>query len=206
MNPEYKIDRHKFFDTEEREKMFVETEKRALLDKAYGRNTWRIRWMLVHLAMNTGLRVSEIAKLEIQNCFIYKKDPYLRVINGKGKKHRDVYIDRDLAKHIQQYFDDNLYTEHKVNESTPVFPGRGGKHPAANTLGLSFKQAVKNAKLSDKLSIHSARHTYAVHLYAKCRDLNYVKRQLGHSQLNMTLLYADILPEDNSRLANTILD
>lgn len=48
-----------------------------------------------------------------------------------------------------------------------------------------------------ELSIHSARHTLAVHLLRKTGNLRQVQKQLGHSSPTITAaLYADVTFED----------
>jgi len=64
---------------------------------------------------------------------------------------------------------------------------------------------IRAAGLRDNLSIHCARHSYATLQYYKTKDLMAVQKQLGHASLNMTALYADVLPEQNGILANQIV-
>jgi site-specific recombinase XerD len=68
----------------------------------------------------------------------------------------------------------------------------------------SFKRAVIEAGLPGHYSIHSARHTYAAYLLHDTGNLRYTQKQLGHSNIGMTALYADVLPEENCKLANMI--
>jgi integrase len=206
---DYKIDRHKFFDTEERQQILTVTEALAVKDERRGLLAWPTRWMLVHLAMQTGLRVSEIASLKIKFIRLNVKDPYIIVKNGKGGKSRDVYIDSQLADHLRYFLE---YYRADATGDQPLFKGstdrdnaRNG-HLTTNALYLSFKKAVKAANLRTDLTIHSARHTYATLLLHKTQNLRYVQKQLGHSSLNMTALYSDIFPEENGKLANMILD
>jgi integrase len=65
---------------------------------------------------------------------------------------------------------------------------------------------MKGAGLRDDLTIHSVRYGYATLLYYKTKDLRAVQKQLGHSSLNMTSLYADIILKENEEIANKILD
>jgi site-specific recombinase XerD len=88
---------------------------------------------------------------------------------------------------------------------SPLFTGRDGKHSPPITLMKSFKQAIEVAGLPDRYSIHKARHTYATYLLHDTGNLRYVMQQLGHSDISMTTLYANILPEENGHLANKIL-
>ena len=206
MEKDYKITREKFFDLQERKAIMKTCESFAIADLAKGNTTWPIRYMLVHLALNSGLRVSEIAALKIADLVFSKKEPYLTVRNGDGDKKRDVYIDRKLTKHLQAFIHQKRNWNQSVEPEAPLFSGQGGRHSTTTTLYISFKQAVRKAGLRDDLSIHSARHSYATLLYYKTKDLREVKKQLGHSSLDMTSLYADIMPEEQSRLANKILD
>jgi len=68
----------------------------------------------------------------------------------------------------------------------------------------SFKKAIFETGIRKKLSIHSARHTYATFLLKDTQNLRYVQQQLGHSNIAMTSHYANILPEENGILANKI--
>ena len=45
-------------------------------------------------------------------------------------------------------------------------------------------------------SVHSLRHSYAVQLYAKEKDLRAVQKQLRHVSIQSTLIYADVSKEE----------
>lgn len=203
MAKQYQITRGKFFDTGEQKKILQTTKRKANEDRQAKRQTWIKRYMLVHLAMYSGLRVAEIANLKIHDLKLRVKDPYIKVTNGKGGKDRNVYIDHKLTDYLIKY------TKHR-RKTEPLFActfdTKKPKHYTTNTLYRSFKKAVRAANLRDELTIHSARHTYATLLLEKTGNLRYVQKQLGHSKIEITALYADILPEKNSELANMILD
>ena len=206
MNKDYKISRDQLFETDERKTILKNSEERSIVDLSKGRMTWPVRWMLVHLAMNTGLRVFEIAALRLEDVRLSSKPPYIFVHRGKRGKSRDVYIDRELVKHLKEFIRHKQTWDQSIDQDAPLFSGRGGNPFSTTALHISFKEAVLAAGLRDKLSIHCARHSYATLLYYKTKDLRAVQKQLGHASLNMTTLYADIMPEENSRIANKILD
>jgi site-specific recombinase XerD len=55
----------------------------------------------------------------------------------------------------------------------------------------------REAGLSKRVSIHALRHTYGTHLYkASGGNLRLVQKQLGHSRVTTTQVYADVLAED----------
>jgi integrase/recombinase XerD len=176
----------------------------AELDLMKGRITWPVRYMLVDLALFAGLRVAEIAALSISDIYL-NGESYLIVRHGKGDKVRTVYIDDQLSKHLKQFISYKLKTlGQSINSENPLFAGRDNSHSPTITLQKSFKVACKAAGLRSDLHIHSCRHSFATYLLQGCNNLRYVQKQLGHSDISMTALYADIMPEDNSRLANSI--
>ncbi len=209
---EYRITRDKFLSPAETRQLLKICEEKAIVDTAKGRKTWITRYMLVHLALNSGLRVSELADLEIGDLHITGvSDTYLIVRHGKGRgtngKKRDVYIDKQIVKHLRDYikFKKKTLLEN-IDGDAPVLASNKGRKYSTTGLYISFKKAVKATKLPLHYTIHSARHTYATVLLAKTNNLRFVQKQLGHASLNMTSLYADILPELNQNLANAILD
>lgn len=194
-----------FLSRKERQQLLKVCKEHSELDLIKGRQTWPIRYMLIDLALFSGLRVAEMAALKLGDIYL-GKDSYIIVRHGKGDKQRVVYIDDNLSNHLSSFY---LYKsktlEESVNADDPLFAGQSGKHSPPITLMKSFKIAIQTAGLRPSLSIHKCRHTYATYLLQACGNLKYVQNQLGHSDISMTSLYASILPEDNGRLANSII-
>lgn len=200
----YQINPDKFMDRDQRAKLIKATKERAELDMIKGRKTWPVRHALIDLALYSGLRVSEIAALTIGDLRLNAKDPHIMVYGGKGNRTRVVYIDKELARHMRDFLKLKRTYDEPMDEDSPLFCGQGGGKVKAITLQKSFKRALEVAGLPETFSIHAARHTYATFLLADTRNLRYVQKQLGHSAMAMTALYADILPEENGALANMI--
>ncbi len=201
----YTISREKFFSKEEMKRLLKVCEKNALTDLKAKRITWVTRHMLVRLALYSGLRVSEIAALKIGDLHFNGKENYLIVQHGKGERKRDVYLDTDLVKHLQDYLEIKKKWREPIHDDAPLFSGRRGNHYSSTALHISFKKAIEEAGLPKKYSIHSTRHTYATFLFAKTKSIRFVQKQLGHASIATTSLYADILPELNQSLAEAIL-
>ncbi len=201
----YNIHREKILDSDQRSKLLKTCKDKSELDLLHGRETWIKRYMLVDLALFSGLRVAEIANLKIGDIELTTKDPYLIVRNGKRGKKRDVYLDKELVNHLKRFIAWKKKTMgEEVDNDSPLFMGRNGKHSAAITLMKSFKRAIEESHLPSHYSIHCARHTYATFLLHATNNLRYVQKQLGHSKISMTVLYADVLPSENGNLANKI--
>lgn len=202
----YTLTPEDFLSRKERQQLMKTCREHSELDLLKGRQTWPVRYILIDLAFYSGLRVAEMAALKIGDLIFEDPDPYLLVRHGKGDKKRTVYIDQKLSKHLKEFI---AYKTKSLKQSTdkesPLFSGRDGKHSPPITLMKSFKQAIEVAGLPIRFSIHKARHTYATYLLHDTGNLRYVMQQLGHSDMSMTALYANILPEENGHLANKIL-
>jgi len=203
--PTYVLTPDDYFSRAERKQIMKISKEKSEFDLLKGRKSWVVRFMLVDLALYTGLRVSEIASLKISDLYLNGNDPYLIVRKGKGGKKRTVYFDTGLRKHLKQFMDYKAKVQNlPILQDAPLFTGQKGKHSPPITLMKSFKKAIFETGIRKKLSIHSARHTYATFLLKDTQNLRYVQQQLGHSNIAMTSHYANILPEENGILANKI--
>jgi len=201
----YVLTPESFMSEKERKKLLLNCLEKAELDLLKGRIIWPTRYMLIDIAIFSGLRVAEIASLKIEDLYLNSTDPFLVVRNGKGGKKRTVYLDNELKRHLKDYIAFKCKVlGHSTESNAPLFGGRNNKHCPPITLMKSFKVALAEAGLPSRYSIHSCRHTYATFLLRDTGNLKFVQMQLGHSSIAMTSLYASILPEENSKLANCI--
>jgi site-specific recombinase XerD len=202
----YTLTPEDFLSRKERTALMKCCKERAVIDLMKGRRTWVIRYILVDLALYSGLRVSEMCNLKVGDLYLPATDPYIIVRHGKGDRERTVYIDEKLSSHLRWYVEEykSKTLFQSIEDDAPLFSGQGGKHSPTITLMKSFKEAVHAAQLRDTISIHKCRHTYATYLLHDTGNLKYVQKQLGHSDIAMTSLYANILPEMNGTLANKI--
>jgi integrase len=202
----YRITRDMFFSESQAKRLPTICQRKSRGQPDRTKRIWLVRHMVVLLALSSGLRVSELAALCIGDLFLVGTEHYLIVRNGKGGKRRDVYLDKRLTRQLVQFIKRKEKWQDPTSLDAPLFSGRGGNHYTTTALNLSFKQALKAAKLPNHYSIHSCRHTYATMLLAKTNNIRFVQKQLGHASINMTAHYADVLPEMNQALANALLD
>lgn len=72
-----------------------------------------------------------------------------------------------------------------------------GGHMTTRAIQKAFKRTAAKARLSSHYSIHCLRHTYACQLYkAGSYNLRLVQKQLGHSSIRTTEVYADVMEPD----------
>jgi integrase len=190
------IDREKFMDQREVEQLRRVTEAHAITDLEAGRCQGVLAWAVVDIALQTGLRVSELARLKVGDF-----DPRrlaLKVWRHKRRRqvHETTAISRDLGRHLKAFIRWLHDTGRGTAPEGPLFVGkRGGL--TARGLQQIWKGAVKRAGLPAEISIHAARHTLAVHLLKKTGNLRMVQKALGHTNPTITAnLYANISFED----------
>ena len=123
------------------------------------------------------------------------KRPSLKVWRHKLRKHfqETVAISKALANHLAQFIAWKSDVGQRVAKNAPLFVGKRGRLTASGIAQL-WKSTVKRAGVdAERRSIHSARHTMAVHLLKKTGNLRMVQKQLGHARPVTTAnMYADV--------------
>jgi site-specific recombinase XerD len=199
------LDRQKFLSEAEVKKLRRVVEDKALADLQKGRTTWPRFWMIVDLAVSAGLRVSEIAGLRVGNLYLNSREPRIQV-TGKGQKTRDVFISRELMKHLSQYLKWKRSLDEPLGDDDPLLMSSHGKAYSTRTLQYAFKRSIKEAGLPRYYSIHACRHSYGTYLYQKTKDLRLVQKQLGHSSITTTTVYADVTVEETLDAVNGLYE
>jgi site-specific recombinase XerD len=161
--------------------------------------------MALDLALGAGMRVSEIARLRIGNLYLIVEEPRLRV-KGKGKRERDVFISVDLMNHLTEYINWKRLMAESTEPEAFVLISSHRKPYSTRTLQYAFKMCLKEAGLPGTFSIHSCRHSYGTLLFARTKNLRLVQKQLGHSSITTTTVYADVLIDETLKAVNGLFD
>ena len=155
-------------------------------------------YFIIHLALATGLRVMEIAALKCSDIFLDDKICSVLVRKGKGGKKRMVYFTGPLRKHCREYFKWKWQIGEPVEQEEPlIVSSNTGGHMTTRAIQKAFKRCAESACLDSKYAIHCLRHTYACFLLkASDWNLRLVQKQLGHSKVSTTQVYADVMMPD----------
>lgn len=89
-------------------------------------------------------------------------------------------------------------------ESDYVFVDADKKPYKAGTVTQKFKQIVRASGLSDRIHLHSLRHSYASWLVQSSIPLAEVQKLLGHSSVVTTEIYAHLEHENLRNAVETI--
>jgi site-specific recombinase XerD len=199
------LDEGKFLTKKEVRKLRFVVEKRK--EEALRKRTkTAIRdWIVINLALFTGLRVKEISDLSHEDLIMDNGNSSLIVRNGKNGKSRVIKFGSELREHLLEYINWKENLGEPCNENDPLIVS-SYTNEAMTTRGIQkiFERNAKRAGIKGH-SIHHLRHTYASHLYKASKyNLRLVQKQLGHSSIKVTEIYADVLRPDLDRAVRNL--
>ena len=146
---------------------------------------------ILELFFSTGLRVSELCKLKIENINL-KKDEF--TVRGKGAKLRVVFLSEEAKRAIEEY----LKFRHDVNPYLFVSHDKAasGRGEQAGLSPRSVQRLVekyaKAAGITKEVTPHTLRHSYATDLLMNGADIRSVQAMLGHASITTTQVYTHI--------------
>lgn len=163
-------------------------------------------WAILHVALDSGLRVSEICDLRLRDVLLESGRATLIVRDGKGHKKRGVRIGEALRAHLEEFVRWKASVGEPLRPEAPLFVSGRGDAPLTRTAVYRvFKKSASAVGIPERYSIHSCRHTYASLLYRASEfNLRLVQKQLGHSSIQTTQVYADVLDEDTASAVNRL--
>ena len=190
------IDGIKYY-TDQQIKLLRRTVRdQAALDLERGQVTAIREWMTVDLITSSGIRVSEAANIRCGDMKAGYGESALFVRDGKGLKSRTVQIPDSLKRHLKQFI---VWKASKGEPTGPddyLFAGQRGPWTAQAIQFLVKKYLKALGIYENEKAVHALRHSYAVEFYRQERDLRALQKQLGHSSIETTQIYADVTAQD----------
>ena len=173
-------------------KYLSEEEIELLLDAAGQPGTAESRRdaNILELLYATGLRVSELVSLNVQD--IDFQESYIRCW-GKGSKERIVYAHAKAMGGLQEYLAGPRMSLVGDNKDEPaLFVNHRGERLTRQWIWNILKTYGKKAGLDQKITPHTLRHSFATHLLQKGASLRHVQELLGHSSISTTQVYTHL--------------
>jgi integrase/recombinase XerD len=140
---------------------------------------------IIATAYAAGLRISEVCALRVSDIDSQRRRIHVRA--GKGKKDRYVMLGETLLDLLRQYY------RQARPQGEYLFPGYKPQRPICTTaVRQVLRQAVREAGLTKKVTMHTWRHCFATHLLEAGTDIRILQVLLGHSSIRTTLRYTHI--------------
>jgi integrase/recombinase XerD len=169
---------------------FLTAEETTALLNAPDATTWlgQRDQLLLQVAVQTGLRNSELTKLRRQDVQL-GAGAHVRCL-GKGRKARCTPLRSDVAARLSRWL-----AEQPQDPTTPVFPTARGKAMSSDALQrLVARHIRKAAKIcpslrTKRVTPHTLRHTTAMDLLQRGVDITVIALWLGHESIQTTHIY-----------------
>ncbi len=145
---------------------------------------------ILELLYATGLRVSELVSLNVQD--IDFQESYIRCW-GKGSKERIVYAHARALDGLQEYVEGpRMSLLGQKKDEIALFVNHRGERLTRQWVWNILKTYSRKAGINRKITPHTLRHSFATHLLQKGASLRHVQELLGHSSISTTQVYTHL--------------
>lgn len=148
--------------------------------------------LILELLYGTGIRVSELVNIKINDIDFYNNSIKIR---GKGNKERYVFYGKYCKNILDNYIKDGRVTLLNDKNNLYLLLNRFGNNISVVSIRKILNNIIKKCSLDIKISPHVLRHTFATHLLNEGADIMHVKELLGHSSLSTTSIYTHVTNE-----------
>lgn len=136
---------------------------------------------LIEFLLATGVRVSELAGMDLEDVDTEKRTVHVR--NGKGAKERITYISDVALSHLRKY----LLSRRESGEAL-FYGGKGHKRISTDGVQRLLHTIGERAGVPN-VHPHRFRRTFATGLANRGMKVQEIQKLLGHSNINTTLQY-----------------
>lgn len=149
---------------------------------------------------SAGLRISELINLPIHA--IDSDRMQIHIVNAKGNKDRYTILSPKLLDLLRIYFKEArphywLFEGMRSTKENPI-------QYSERSIQQVLKKAVKQAKITKKVTVHTLRHSFATHLLENGTDIRYIQSLLGHSSSKTTEIYTHITTKGFNQLISPL--
>jgi integrase/recombinase XerD len=177
--------------------ILTEAEARRIVTAPRGRSPLVLRdRAILETLYGTGMRVGELVRLRPDD--VDTEDRLVRIVEGKGRKDRNVPLTSAAARAIGAYLTQGRPA---LLRSEPwLFLAERGRQLHRAQVGDIVKTWVKRAGVKKNVSCHTFRHSMATHLLRGRADIRQIQALLGHGSLSTTERYTHVEVSDLRRV------
>lgn len=155
-----------------------------------------VDYYLFALISNTGLRVSEA--LNLKKSDIHDDFLIVRAEVSKNRKKGTVFFGPKTRVLIDEFL--RIKSSVIKRDHWELIFSLNGKVPSRSHCHTRFKYWLSLSGLSEKLSIHSLRHSYGTLCLDKGLPLTFVRDNLRHSNIAVTSQYLHLTKESREKV------
>lgn len=164
----------------------------CLLDQPNRKDTKGIRdRAMLELLYATGIRVSELISLKITD--INLQQGY--IICRDSQKERTIPIGKSAITALQLYLGEVRHILVRDSSDKTLFVNCNGYPMTRQGFWKILKTYAHMAHISEEITPHMLRHSFAAHLVQNGANLKSVQQMLGHSDISTTQVYMHLNKE-----------
>jgi len=149
-------------------------------------------WAMLNLLYGTGMRVTELVKLNVDDLTMEQNDPAVRCL-GRAARPRLIPLRPEAIEPLQEYLSIARDRLVKSPKEGALFVNRRGERLTRQGFWLILKNYVKAANLRIEITPHMLRHTFATHMLRSGRlNLRELQEFLGHASIATTQVYTQV--------------
>ena len=167
--------------------------------KAYYEKTKERDFAIITLLLGTGIRVSELVGLNLDD--VDFKSNGLHLIR-KGRKEMTVYFGNEVADALEQYIEGSrAKVIPREGHEDALFYSMQRKRIGVQAVQNLVKKYAREVTPLKKITPHKLRSTYGTALYQETDDIYLVAEVLGHSDVNTTRKHYAAMSDTRRRQA-----
>jgi len=140
----------------------------------------------------SGMRVSELVALNVGDVNLASDN--VRCV-GKAGKERVIPIYPQAARAIEKYVNEGRIQLLRDAEEKALFLNHRGRRLTRQGLWLIIKRYVEDVGITDPVTPHTLRHSFATHMLSGGAELQDVQALLGHASISTTQVYRQVTDE-----------
>ena len=160
--------------------------------REYNKNTFERDNAIITLFLGTGIRISELVGLNIEN-FDFTQNAFL--VTRKGGNQTMLYFSNEVAMALKTWLEKRATLE-LPKEEKAMFISLQNKRISIRAVENLVKKFAQIASPLKKISPHKLRSTFGTNLYKETRDIYIVADVLGHKDVNTTKKHYAAISED----------
>ncbi|MBI5748490.1 MAG: site-specific integrase [Nitrospinae bacterium] len=164
-------------------KYFTKPEMDSVLESVRDNSK---KHLLINMLWQTGVRISELLKVKVKDIDFYAKTIKVASLKRRKKLQRVIPIQAGLIGEIGVYTAIN-----KLQNEGRLF--NFSRHRAYHIIR---KTVLKAGLDPERAHPHTFRHSFGVHAVLNGVPIIVIKNWMGHSNINSTLIYMQVLGSD----------
>ena len=149
-------------------------------------------FIMISILWALGLRLNELVTLKVGD-FEPEHDPENKIgllrVYGKGDKQRALFVVDKLYNNLINYLN---HPQSPKIKSLPLFPSLTNTQISKDRVQRSLKEYAKKATITQRITPHVLRHSFATEMYKHGVPLYAIEAMLGHENKAETSIYIHV--------------